>query len=114
MEGHRGLDVEVSVDGRVARVDVAGELDAATASKLRAALGPLGRRPDDVVIVDVGALTFADASALGVLVAAHTRMQRAGARLVVRSPSPLLQRMLAITRVDEVLSVDRGDGAGGS
>ena len=106
--------MDVSVDGAGAHVDVAGELDAATVSKLRAALGPLGRTPGDVVVVDVGGLTFADASALGVLVAAHTRMQAAGARLVVRSPSPLLERMLAITRVDEVLVVDRGDGSRGS
>ena len=105
-----GLDVEVTIDGRVAVVRVAGELDAATVPKLRAALAPLGRAPGDVVIVDVGGLTFADASALGAFVAAHTRAEAVGARLVVRAPSPLLERMLAITRVGEVLVVDRAEG----
>jgi anti-sigma B factor antagonist len=102
----RGLDVEVVVDGRRALVRVAGELDAATVPKLRAALAPLGHRSGDVVVVDLGGLTFADASALGALVAVHARIEAAGARLVVRQPSPLLQRMLTITRVSEVLTVD--------
>ena len=105
--GGRGLDVDVVVTGRVAHVRVAGELDVATVPKLRAALAPLGRESGDEVVVDVAGLTFADASALGALVAAHTRAEAAGARLVVRNPSPLLERMLAITRVGEVLAVDR-------
>jgi anti-anti-sigma factor len=110
----RGLDVDVVLDGSVAHVSVAGELDVATVPKLRAALAPLGRRADDVVIVDVAGLTFADASALGALVAAHTRLAADGARLVVGRPSPLMERMLSITGVADVLLVDRGEGVRGS
>lgn len=104
-----GLEVAVAIEGTVASVTVSGELDVATAPKLRAALAPLGRAPGDVVVVDVGGLAFADASALGVLVSVHTRVAETGARLVIRNPSPLLERMLDITQVAGVLSIDRGN-----
>ncbi len=61
---------------------------------------------DDVV--DMGALQLIDAAGLGMLTAAHLRAERGGQRLVLRSRSQEIRRVLAVTRLNRVLRLDRG------
>ena len=66
----------------------------------------LGRSVD--VVVDLGALEIIDAAGLGMLDAAHLRAERAGHRLVLRNCSNEIRRVLAVTRLNRILHVDRG------
>ena len=56
----------------------------------------------------MGALEIIDAAGLGMLTAAHLRAERAGQRLVLRNCSNEIRRVLAVTRLNRVLHVDRG------
>jgi anti-anti-sigma factor len=60
------------------------------------------------VTVDMGALEIIDAAGLGMLTAAHLRAERAGLRLVLRNCSKELRRVLAVTRLNRLLRVERG------
>ena len=92
-----------SVGGR--RLDVAGELDLAASSTLRAALAELADGDGDVM-VDLSAVTFIDSTALRVLVHAHAEMGSAGGRLVVTDPSPVVVRILHLAGLFTLLDID--------
>ena len=105
----------VRVVGR--RVEVRGDLDALTAPDLddalrRAAIAPThdGRR--DVVIEATGIRVLAAAGVRPILRAA--RALRAGGRVVVRSPSRTVRRVLRLTTGDEIVvtpgALDGDDG----
>ncbi|HEY7621804.1 MAG TPA: STAS domain-containing protein [Solirubrobacteraceae bacterium] len=79
-------------------VAVAGELDVATAPELALALAAV----DGEVTVDLSGATFADPSALRVLLAASS----AGCRLrVVRRHGGPVARLLALTDTERMLHV---------
>lgn len=59
------------------------------------------------IVVDLAALEIIDAAGLGMLTAAHLRAERAGQRLVLRNCSNEIRRVLAVTRLNRILHVDR-------
>ncbi len=83
-------------------VVAAGEADLSTVPDLRRALqeASAGRSQ---VLVDLDAVSFMDASTLGVLVEARLRMSAAGGILAVRCRSSLSRRLLAMTGLDFML-----------
>lgn len=80
-----------------------GELDMATAPALARCLGRLGQADPDTVVVDVSHLDFCDSSGLDVLVAYNRDAQEHGARLVLRSPSDAVRRLLEITHLEHLV-----------
>ena len=87
-------------DGRVV-LTPHGELDLATAPELEELVNA---RIDDgrEVVVDLRSLEFMDSSGIRVLVAAHARAGRTGARLVVVRP----QAGSAVAKIVEVSGLD--------
>lgn len=105
-QDRRLLDIAVS---RVtARVDAAlnGELDIAGARRLRAVLDGLRRDGLLEVTIDMSRLDFLDAAGLGELVRAHTEFGAAGGRIVLCRVQPRHRRLLEITELDTVLSME--------
>jgi anti-sigma B factor antagonist len=86
-------------------VTISGEVDLVTASDLRQALGE-ALLISPRLVVDVGAVTFIDSTGLSALADAHRRAHDAGGALIVRHPSPMLKRLLEITRLDTLLTVE--------
>ena len=82
-----------------------GELDLATAPKLRDCLASI----DGDIEVDCSRLDFVDAIGLGVFVFAHRRCDEHGWKFVLVQPSPLLLQLLGITGLDASIHV-RFDG----
>ncbi len=60
------------------------------------------------VTIDMGDLEVIDAAGLGMLTAAHLRAEREGRHVVLRNCSKELRRVLAVTRLNRLLHVDRG------
>jgi anti-anti-sigma factor len=87
--------------GPAAVVTVAGDIDIVSAPNLRSALDGLDPEVDDVVIElrDVG---FVDSSGIAVLLDAAGRLER----LVLRSPSPAVVRLVEATGLTGVLPVE--------
>ena len=59
------------------------------------------------IVVDMAALEIIDAAGLGMLTAAHLRAERSGQRLVLRNCSNEIRRVLAVTRLNRILHLDR-------
>jgi anti-anti-sigma factor len=88
-------------DGR-AHLTLRGELDLATAPELEQLVNERIDGSQEVVI-DLRGLDFMDSSGIRVLVAAHARAGRAGARLFIVRPDP----GSAVAKILEVAGLDR-------
>jgi len=103
-----GLDIAVEVAEGEACAWVVGVLDLYTAPRLREAMVELlaGRNEPFVVNLDVSGLDFIDSSGLGVLIAVLKRLHHIGGDLVLRAPSRSLGRLLELTSLDKVFTVE--------
>jgi len=72
------LDLEISRSDERTLVALTGELDAATASYLYAALAKLEVEDAHHVVLDLAKLTFMDSTGLSMVVTEHTRLKRSG------------------------------------
>ena len=84
---------------------VSGELDIATAPRLATALDD-EVRPGTRVTLDLADLAFIDAAGLRVLVGVVRTVGTSG-RVVLRRPSAVVQRLLAVTGLDGVDGFDQ-------
>ena len=88
-------------------VHVEGRLDVHTVADARRALQQAVDGGSGDLVIDLAGVEVADASGLGVLVGAHRRAGRAGRRVVLRDVPPQLTRLLAATRLNRILPVER-------
>ena len=100
------LDVEVE-RGPVTHVRLGGDLDPSTAPRLEATIAELVA--DDRVervVLDLGGLAFVDSSGLRVFVTAREALAGRGAALALRNPTGNTRRLLDITGLGEIISVE--------
>ena len=94
------LEVAVtSADGR-SRVTVAGELDAASAGELEAALSEPATA-GTVVELDLGQVTFIDSSGLRALLVVQQAVSDGGGSLMLGATTPAVDRLLQLTGLSE-------------
>lgn len=87
---------------------VQGELDLATAERLRDAVEPhMG--PDQTIVLDLSGVEFMDSACIAVLVQARGRLTGDGGSLVLRNPSPVAHRILTLTGIEFILAEDAED-----
>jgi anti-sigma B factor antagonist len=85
---------------------VSGRLDVHNASDVRDALHAAIDAGTGDLVVDVSGVELVDATGLGVLVGAHRRATNAGRRVVLREAGPRVMRILRLTRLHRVLTVE--------
>ena len=91
-------------DGRV-HVVLRGELDLSTVGKVQDELDRVESSAPELLVLDLSKLTFLDSTGLRCLVTADQRARDAGRRVVlVRGPDPV-QRVFAITRLEDRLEM---------
>lgn len=102
-----GEDFDVAVssadDGHLLRLT--GELDMATAHKLRDQLTTLADDGARQVTIDLSELEFIDSTGLSVLVSGLKRLREQGGDLMLRSPRPGTRKILEITGLTEVFPI---------
>jgi anti-sigma B factor antagonist len=98
-EARLGLSRMTSLDGSQV-VSMTGELDIATAERAYAFLNDVINDGYAPVIVDLGGLTFCDASGLGVLARTANHARETGRQLRLRSARPSLVKIMRITGMD--------------
>jgi anti-sigma B factor antagonist len=109
------LDVNTIDRPDCVHVELAGELDLATAPKLEDELRRVEGANPQLIALDLRPLTFMDSSGLRALLAADARAKDAGRRLVLVRGDERVQRVLRITRLDERLEiVDDVDAVAGA
>jgi anti-anti-sigma factor len=99
--------LEVRTEDRDGFVHVAlmGELDLSTVAKVQEELRKIEAGSPPTLVVDLSKLTFLDSTGLRCIVTADERAREQGRRVViVRGPDPV-QRVFAITRLEERLEM---------
>ncbi|GAA2989206.1 STAS domain-containing protein [Streptosporangium longisporum] len=87
-------------------VDVGNRLDVGTVAGVRPRLHEAVDTGNGDLIVDLSELEMIDATGLGVLVGTHRRALSAERRLILRGVPPRIMRVLAVTRLNRVLTVE--------
>ncbi|MFJ2031252.1 STAS domain-containing protein [Streptosporangium sp. NPDC087985] len=87
-------------------VSVGNRLDVGTVAGVRPRLHRAVDSGSGYLIVDLSGLEMIDATGLGVLVGTHRRALAAERRLVLRGVPPRVMRVLAVTRLNKVLTVE--------
>lgn len=104
------LDVALRRDVGCLVVEIAGELDLATAPKLRHVLCGVVHDGECQVVVDLGRLEFIDLSGLSVFEDIGRELARRYGLLVLRHPSRQMSRLLALREEwerDELWKLER-------
>lgn len=110
------FQAERSVCDSTIEVRLSGELDLAAAPELWSCLAPvLGSCSQRVprLVLDLSRLDFMDAAGLGVIVRVANRLRRDGGCVSIRSPRPLVRRVIDVTDAGRVLDVERDVGDSG-
>lgn len=104
--GSSQLQVFVSRVENTTRAVVAGELDGATAVSLSEQLHQVIAELVGDLVIDVGLLTFIDSTGLAMLLSLHKEVAESGHALTVADPTPMARRLLRITGVDRVVTIE--------
>lgn len=99
------FELKVTVLEDEAVISVVGELDFATAPRLREQILELLKGGTTSLVIDLSRLDFVDSSGLGVLVATLKRMRERDGRLMIRSPSANTSKVLQVSGLDKLLLV---------
>ncbi|MGH9039946.1 MAG: STAS domain-containing protein [Acidimicrobiia bacterium] len=91
-----------SANGR-AVLCLRGELDVATGPVLAQALGRVMARDHQVVVVDLAELEFIDWPGVRMLVDARARLRARSSDLTLRSPPPLVRRVLDVLGLNSLV-----------
>jgi anti-anti-sigma factor len=99
------LEVTTQDSGGHVTVSLKGELDLSSVGKVEEELERVERDAPSVLVLDLSQLSFLDSTGLRAVVTADERARTNGRRLViVRGPDPV-QRVFAITRLEERLEM---------
>jgi anti-anti-sigma factor len=99
------LDVMTEDRDGLVHVALVGELDLSTVAKVQEELRRIEASAPATLVVDLSKLTFLDSTGLRCIVTADERARAEGRRIViVRGPDPV-QRVFAITRLEERLEM---------
>ena len=97
-------------------VSVTGELELATAPRLRQQVVSLVGGDAVALVIDLTNVDFIDSVGLGVVVGALKRVRAGGGELRVVAPTDRVRSLFAVTRLDEIIdvvdSIDEAVGPG--
>jgi anti-sigma B factor antagonist len=95
--------VEVSHSGETAILHVHGEITGGSEPALMDAYGRAGGARS--IVLDFGDLEYMNSGGIGLLVTLLVRTQRAGQRLLAVGLTEHYRQILALTRLDEAISI---------
>jgi anti-sigma B factor antagonist len=84
-------------------VTVTGDVDMHSEGRLRDALNEAGPAPGGRVVVDLSGVEFMASAGVHVLLDVAGQFEQAGSALVLVAPHPMVARVLALTRADELI-----------
>ena len=102
------FSTEVNATDEATVIHVRGEIDMATAERLREAIEPhMG--PKQSIILDFSEVEFMDSSCLNVLIQVRGRLTEDGGSLILRNPSSAAHRLLTVVGASDLLEIDAQD-----
>lgn len=94
------------IRGDHAVLAIAGRLDVRSAADARALLHTAVDAGHGDLVVDLSGLDSWDTAGLGVIMGAHRRAERFARRLVLRGVPPRMRRLLVVTRLHRLLTLE--------
>jgi len=94
------------VNDHTAIVTLIGEMDVYTTPRAKEAMLGLLSEGYYLLVVNLHGTEYLDSTALGVLVGTLKRVREQGGDLRLAAPSPRVRRLLEITRLNNVFSID--------
>jgi anti-anti-sigma factor len=99
------LDVRTEDRDGLVHLALVGELDLSTVAKVQEELRRVEASSPATVVVDLSKLTFLDSTGLRCIVTADERARAEGRRIVIVRGPDAVQRVFAITRLEERLEM---------
>ena len=99
------LDVQSEDRNGLVHIALKGELDLSSVRKVQDELDRVEASSPPIVVLDLSKLTFLDSTGLRCLVTADERAREAGRRVVIVRGPEAVQRVFAITRLEERLEI---------
>ncbi|MCD9624631.1 STAS domain-containing protein [Rhabdothermincola salaria] len=101
---HFALDVSAAPGAdAVTIVAVTGELDMASAPRLRQELVSLASAGRTTIVIDLAGVDFLDSTGLGVVLGALKRVRAAGGDLALARTEPQVAKVFEITRLSDIM-----------
>jgi len=102
----RRLRIEVADTTSPTTVVLNGEIDISTSGRVREALIAISHSGENKVVVDMTNVTFLDSTGLAALVGPLKRFRSMNGEIVLRSPTPPVQKVLEITGLTRVFIIE--------
>jgi len=99
------LRIDVTTSGEWSVVQVGGEVDVATAPRLRERLVDLVNHGRHRLVLDLGAVGFIDSTGLGVLIGVLKRIRTVDGSLRLVLVEPHVRKVFEITGLDGVFAI---------
>jgi anti-sigma B factor antagonist len=99
------LDVRTEDRNGLVHLALVGELDLSTVAKVQEELRRIEASSPATVVLDLSKLSFLDSTGLRCIVTADERAREEGRRMVVVRGPDAVQRVFAITRLEERLEM---------
>ena len=100
------LTVQLMTDAQGVTLRLDGELDLETSVEFDRRLAAIDQAGISRLLIDLGGVTFMDSRGLSSIVRAHQSAEANGHTLVVRRGSNQVQRLFALTGIDERLTFE--------
>lgn len=91
-----GLDIHARAGGNLTEIHLAGEVDLASAPILTERLDAATAHAHSEVVIDLGAVTFIDATGLGLLCRARNRALERDGQVILHRPTARTLRILRL------------------
>jgi len=105
-EAGRNLRIEVADTTSPTTVALIGEIDIATAGRVREALIAISNSGENKVVVDMTNVTFMDSTGLAALVGPLKRFRSMNGEIVLRSPTRGVKKVLELSGLTRVFSIE--------
>lgn len=105
-DGGRNLRIEVADTTSPTTVVLTGEIDVSTSNRVREALIAISNSGEISVVVDMANVTFMDSTGLAALVGPLKRFRSINGQIVLRSPSKGVLKVLEITGLTRVFTIE--------
>ncbi|KKB38210.1 anti-sigma factor antagonist [Bacillus thermotolerans] len=100
------IKIDIKETEKYTKVNVAGEIDAYTAPKLRETVTPHAEQENAKLVIDLSEVEYMDSTGLGVFVGLFKSLNAKGGSLQLVGLSERLQRLFDITGLADIMNIN--------